>query len=234
MFDSRYYLNLILNKPIVYDGLKINIVSLREIFDYGLDRYDDLMLPFSLTPLCFNKPIDSVLRQGILTNIELINPFCEMLSLATGYDECRLTPEYIDLIFSDSETFRIDDSNYDDICDIILKMNAKKKIEIIEHPPDESERLKSLRKKIQKGRQDFESKNKVNLWDIINICEFAGDYYIPISEIEKWSLWKIGNCYNARVDWKSYNDDFEIAIVNGDNKRISDGNHWYRKFMVRE
>lgn len=234
MFNSDYYLNLIRNKPIIYNGLQINIMSLSKICEYGAERYEDLMLPFALTPACFKTPVQSILRDGILTDIKLFNAFVEMLSLTTGYSLCRPTAEYVDLFFEHGADFRIDDSNFDDICDIILKMNAKSKIEVTKRPETKSARINDIYDKIEAGRKRFAEKNKVNLWDMLNICEFAGDYHIPMSEIEEWSLWKISNCYKARLGWKSYDEAFDIAMVSGETKNITGENHWFKQLMIRE
>ena len=234
MFNPNYYLNLIRNQPIVYNGLTMYIVPLKQICEYGVERYDNLILPFSLTPKCFNRPIESILRQGILANLDLFNSFVEMLSLVTHYDVCRPTQEYIDLKLDDGSEFRIDDSNFEDICDIILKMNAKGRIEITEKPQNASARVNDVWEKLEKGRKRYAEKNKVNLWDMLNVCEFAGDYHISIGEMDEWSLWKITNCYKARIGWKSYDDAFEVAMVSGETKDISDENHWFKRFMVRE
>ena len=55
-----------------------------------------------------------------------------------------------------------------------------------------------------------------------------------MEEIEKWTLWKITNCYKARVNMKTYDDSLKICLVSGDGKSISDKNHWHYKLMVRD
>ena len=55
-----------------------------------------------------------------------------------------------------------------------------------------------------------------------------------LEEIEKWTLWKITNCYKARVNIKTYDDSLKICLVSGDGKSISDKNHWHSRLMVRD
>lgn len=234
MFNSEYYLNLIRNQPIDYNGLKIGVISLKQICEYGIEKFDDLMLPFALSPSCFKTPIESILCQCILMDLDLLHKFTELLSIAVHFKVCRPTPTHIDMTFEDGSEFRIDDSNFDDICDIILKMNAKSKIRIEKEPQTKSARKKDIWKKLVEGRKKFEERNKVHLYDMLNVCEFGGDYHIPISEMDTWSLWKIGRCYQSRVGWKSYSDALDIALVSGDSKNITGEHHWHKQLMVRE
>jgi hypothetical protein len=68
----------------------------------------------------------------------------------------------------------------------------------------------------------------------LNVCEYCGDYRIPIEELKTWSLWRIMNCYKTRLNIKSYDDNLQIALVSGDSKSISGENHWYHQLMIRE
>lgn len=130
--------------------------------------------------------------------------------------------------------FIIDSSNFDDISNIILKINANKKAVIEKPPANMSERQKDIWNKLQEGRQRDAKKNEVHIYDILNICEFGGTYHLPIETICNWSLWRIMNCYKARIGWKSYDDNLQIALVSGESKSISGENHWHQQLMIRE
>ena len=97
-----------------------------------------------------------------------------------------------------------------------------------------SDRQRDVWEKLQAGRKKENEKNAVHIYDILNICEFGGNYHIPIEEIEKWTLWKITNCYKARVNMKTYDDSLKICLVSGDGKSIADKNHWHSRLMVRD
>lgn len=65
------------------------------------------------------------------------------------------------------------------------------------------------------------------------MCEFAGDYHIPMSEIMSWSLWRLINCYNNILEKQSYKDSFEIFLVSGD-KNIIENKHWLDRIKIRQ
>ena len=138
------------------------------------------------------------------------------------------------LKFDDKEQFVINNENFEDICQIIMKMNGKEKIKVEKPPKNMSERQRDIWEKLQAGRKRENEKNTVHIYDMLNICEFGGNYHIPIEEIESWTLWKIMNCYKARVNMKTYDDSLHICLVSGDGKSISDKNHWHYKLMVRD
>ena len=130
--------------------------------------------------------------------------------------------------------FTIDCSNFDDICNIVLKINANKKAIVEKAPTNMSAKQRDIWEKLQEGRQKDAKKNEVHIYDILNICEFGGEYHLPIETISDWSLWRIMNCYKARIGWKSYEDNLQIALVSGDGKSISGENHWHQQLMIRE
>lgn len=146
--------------------------------------------------------------------------------------------EYIDeteeIINKTERTFIINSSNFDDISNIILKINANKKVVIEKPPTNMSDRQKDIWEKLQEGRRKDAKKNEIHIYDILNICEFGGEYHLPIETICGWSLWRIMNCYKARIGWKSYDDNLQIALVSGDSKSISGQNHWHQQLMIRE
>ena len=140
----------------------------------------------------------------------------------------------INLYLKDNIKFVVTKDNFEDICQIIMKMNGKEKLKVEKPPKNMSDRQRDVWEKLNAGRKRENSKNTVHIYDMINICEFGGHYHIPIEEIENWTLWKIINCYKARVDMKTYDDSLKICLVSGDGKSISDKNHWHHKLMVRD
>lgn len=130
--------------------------------------------------------------------------------------------------------FIINSNNFDELSEIILKINSNKKVEIEKPPENMSARQRDVWQKLQEGRRNDSKKNEVHIYDVLNICEYGGNYHIPIEEIMKWSLWRITNCYKARVGWKNYDDNLQIALVSGDSKNISGENHWHYQLMIRE
>ena len=235
-----YNLELIRQKPINYKDLLFYPISFGYICDnIGLDVFDSLLVPFLITKDClkmrdeeleqidlFN---DIILKdQGMLSSVAItLQLFCKCEDIYKRDNELLLK-------FNEKEPFVINDGNFDDICQIIMKMNGKDKIKVEKPPKNMSERQRDVWEKLQAGRKRENEKNTVHIYDMLNVCEFGGNYHIPIEEIENWTLWKIMNCYKARVNMKTYDDSLHICLVSGDGKSISDKNHWHYKLMVRD
>lgn len=298
IFNEKYYIDLVMQDSINYNGLIINQPSFKEIKKYGLDLYNQLILVYSLTLDCFdNLPKDkdniNIFEDIILNDNHLLHCLSESLYFLTKAEEIVLyqTDKSIQLKFTDTEYktienevehlvdnkeipslktfikkclyfivgkeyktpkkviketvsedieikterfFKIDSNNFDDISDIILKINASKKIVIEKPPANMSPRQRDVWEKLQEGRRNDARKNEVHIYDILNVCEYCGDCHIPIEEIKKWSLWRIMNCYKTRLNIKSYDDNLQIALVSGDSKSISGENHWHHQLMIRE
>lgn len=235
-----YYLELIRQKPINYNGLLFYPISFGFICDnIGLDVFDSLLIPFLLTKDCLKMSDeeleqidlfnDVILKdQGLLTSVAIIlQVFCKCEDIYKQDTELILK-------FNDKEPFVINNGNFDDICQIIMKTNGKEKIKVEKPPKNMSERQRDVWEKLQAGRKRENEKNAVHIYDILNVCEFGGNYHIPIEKIETWTLWKIMNCYKARINMKTYDDSLHICLVSGDAKPISDKNHWHYKLMVRD
>ena len=235
-----YNLELIRQKPINYNGLLFYPISFGYICDnIGLDIFDSLLIPFLITKDCL-KMSDEELEQIDLFNDIIIKDQGMLSSVAIALQLfCKCEDIYkrdneLLLNFNDKETFVINNGNFEDICQIIMKMNGKEKIKVEKPPKNMSERQRDVWEKLQAGRKRENEKNTVHIYDMLNVCEFGGNYHIPIEEIENWTLWKIMNCYKARVNMKTYDDSLHICLVSGDGKSISDKNHWHYKLMVRD
>ena len=88
-----------------------------------------------------------------------------------------------------------------------------------------SEKQKEIWEKLRAGRQRTFEKSQIDLSDLINICQFGGQYFIPMSEILQWSLFNISRCYKAIIGKSNYQDLFDIYIVTGEEKLIKN-QHW--------
>ncbi|MDF2588224.1 MAG: hypothetical protein K0S41_2065 [Anaerocolumna sp.] len=239
MFDKKYYLDLVTQDPINYNGLIIYQPSFMDIKQYGLENYDVLMYVHKLTLDCFGGVVSgdtNLFEDIILKDKGLTNCLTESLYMFTKPEIIYLSSDnkYLKLVFNKNDHFIINADNFNDISDILLKINATQKIKIEKPPENMSDRQKDVWKKLQEGRQRDENKNELHLYDMLNICEFGGDYHIPISVIKDWSLWRIMNCYKTRVGWKGYCDNLQIALISHDDKNISGKNHWYQQLMIRE
>lgn len=236
----NYYLELVRMKPINCDGLLIYPVSFGEICDtIGLDNFEKCLMPFLMTKECLEGDAEKLNSLNLFEDVILKDKtLSQYVGIILGLfckakDVVKIGSE-IHIRFEDRELFIIDKNNFDDICEVIMKINAKSKIEIEKPPKNMSARQRDIWEKLQKGRAKSKSENEVHIYDILNIIEYGGKYHLPIEEIEKWTLWKIMNCYKAIVNVKTYDDSLKICLVSGDGKSISDKNHWHSKLMVRE
>ena len=237
---NDYYLELIRQKPINYNGLIFYPISFGYICDnIGVELFNNMMIPFVITKDCLNLSneemenfdlfSDFILndKHMLMSVLFIINTFCKT-------EEIFKQENQIILRFKDKEDFIISNNNYEDICKIIMLINGKEKIQVEKPPKNMSDRQRDIWEKLQAGRKREAKKNTVHIYDILNVCEFGGNYHIPIEEIESWTIWKIINCYKARINMKTYDDSLHICLVSGDSKAISDKNHWHYKLMVRD
>lgn len=298
IFNEKYYIDLVTQEPINYNGLIIFQPSFKDIKEFGIDLYNQIMMLYSLTLDCFdnlpeNKGDINIFNDIILNDKYLLSCLSESLYFLTKADSITLyqNSKTIELKFIDTKyktiekevqrlvdieeipsfkifikkcfcflfgkkykvpqemitekiceeieekserIFNINSCNFDDISDIILKINGNKKFEIEKPPANMSPRQRDIWEKLQAGRKRDAKKNEVHIYDILNICEYCGNYRIPIEEITSWSLWRIMNCYKNRLNIKSYDDNLQIALVSGDAKSISGNNHWHYQLMIRE
>jgi hypothetical protein len=91
---EQYYLDLKTQEPINYDGLIIYQPSFSEIKKYGIDKYNQIMLIYSLTIDCFDKLPDkeniNLFDDLILNDDYLLTCLCESLYKLTKADEIIL------------------------------------------------------------------------------------------------------------------------------------------------
>jgi len=107
------------------------------------------------------------------------------------------------------------------------------KIKIEKPPTNLSERQLDIWKKLHGGRERYAKKNELHIYDILNYCEYAGNYHIPIEEIESWTIWRIYNCYNSKTGQLAYRDNLLIGLAAHDLKNIDGDKHWSKQLMIR-
>lgn len=254
IFDEKYYTNLVTQKPIDYNGLTIYQPSFNDIIKLGLDHYNTIMQVYTLTLDCFDFPdgvepknlFDDIITENeyftqcvgtslsFLTKTTHVYFYAQNKSIVLNFDgEDKESKQQKTKDTAPKNEFIINSHNFDDICDIILKINSNNKIVVEKPSKNLSPKQLDVWKKLHDGRNRDDNKHKVNIYDVLNVCEFGGNYHIPIENICEWSLWRISNCYKARIDWKSYNDNLQIALVSGDSDAISGENHWLQKLTIR-
>lgn len=240
---NNYYYELIMGYPIYYDKLCIYPISFSTLFKlFGEEMFDYLILPFAMTSEYVKETFNiettenNIFNDVIVKNGDMLKNVCLILTAFCKCGQITLSNNILHMYDENNEKilFDVTNDNFNDISDILLKINAKAKIAIEKPPKNMSARQKDVWEKLQAGRKREAEKNRIHIYDMINICEFGGDYHIPISEIETWTLWKLTRCFNSIIGIKEYNDGLKIGIANYDLSSVQKDNYWVKKMMIRD
>ena len=224
---SNLLVYLIGQKSIKFNNIIIHQTPLNDILEYGIDKYNMLLLPFLLDVSDFEISSD-LMKQNInifdiltLTE-ETFTMLLNSISFFCKTDEIKFDEQKGIFYVYDGY---IDRNNFDEFANIILKFNAKQKIQREKPPANMTQKQKEIWEKLQQGRKRTEEKSQVDLIDLINICQFGGNYYIPITDVFNWSMFNITRCYKTIVGKSTYEDTFDIYCVTGEEKLIKN-RHW--------
>ena len=240
--NKDYYLELVGMDIIHYESLNIYPVTYGEIKNsIGYQKLMRCFIPFQLskdfieiTEKCtlednFNLFSDLIMKdENFLSNVAIIlKIFCKPEKIYAKNNQLDLYDVEDNIFFS------LTKDNFEIVADILLRLNGIRKLKAERPPANMSERQRDIWEKLQAGRAREAKKNEVTFYDVLNICEFA-QYYISINEIKNWTIWKILNCYHAKVGQKTYDDNLKIGIASYDLKSISGKNHWFKQLMIQD
>jgi hypothetical protein len=119
---------------------------------------------------------------------------------------------------------------FDDFGKIILEINAREKPKSNKPPKFENERQRDIWEKLNEGRKRSQKNDELQLYDILNIVEFGGNFHIPLESIKLWTLWRIMNAYKTILGKDNYDASFRIYLVSGESKLIE--KHWTQQVKV--
>lgn len=220
-------------KPIKFNDISIYQITLNEILDYDMEKYNMLLLPFLVDIDDLDIPeevqiqdinifdILTVNNENLSMLLDSISFFCKTNEIA--FDEQKQT-FYIGNGY-------IDKNNFADFSKIILESNSKQKVQKEKPPKNMTPRQKDIWDKLQEGRRRTMEKSQIDLSDLINVCQFGGDYYIPMDDILQWTLWNISRCYKTILGKSSFRELFDIYCVTGEEKLIKN-HHWTELIKV--
>lgn len=214
-------------KPIKFNKIPIYQITLGEILEYGMEEYNMLLLPFLLDIDDLNIP-EEILTQDInifdiLTlNDETLSMLLDGISFFCKTDKIGFDEQKQTFYIGDGY---IDKNNFVDFSKVILESNSKQKVQKEKPPKNMTERQKDIWDKLQEGRRRAMEKSQIDLSDLINVCQFGGDYYIPMDDILQWTLWNISRCYKTILGKSSFRELFDIYCVTGEEKLIKN-HHW--------
>lgn len=220
-------LELVTQKPIIFNNIKIQQPTLNTILDdIGMDKYNELLIPFIIDMDFFDFP-DNIKEQynifDILTSDINIGQLLDSISVFCDVDKAGLDTENQRLYIGDNNGY-LDCNNFQEFTDIILKINSKIKPEKETPPKNMTAKQKDIWEKLQAGRKRQAEKNQIKLQDLINTCQFGGDYYIPMEDILNWTLWNISRCYQTILGKSGYKDAFSVYCVTGEKDLVK--KHW--------
>jgi hypothetical protein len=221
-------LELITQKPIIFNGIKIIQPTLNMILDeeMGMDKYNEYLIPFFIDLDFFNIPDEAQEQYNIfdiMTLDENIEFLLNSISIFCNTNVVKFDTEKKRLYIGDKEGY-LDCNNFKEFSDIILKINSKERPPKEIPPKNMSEKQKDIWDKLCAGRKRQAEKNRINLADMLGTCELGGDYYIPIEDILNKTLWNISRCYQAILGKSNYKDAFSIYCVTGEKDLIK--RHW--------
>lgn len=221
-------LELITGIPIIFNKVKIHQPKLSQIVEIGEKEYEKNLLPFVVDKEDLDIPqeFNELTVFDILTlDINLVF-FLESIRFFCMMDEMQYNPELKRLYIGKGY---IDNSNFCEFSELILELSSKKKEKKEKFMP-QSEKQKEIWDKLQKGRKRQAEKSEVKLFDIINLCQFGGEYYIPIKDILDWTPWQLNNCYRTIISKSCYKDNFSVFLETGEKKLVQE--HWLDKIKI--
>ena len=239
---NNYYHQLFMCEPIFYKSLCFYPISFDTIINiYGEEKFNYLLFPFQINSdylkdaSGLDVPDDKIFDEVILESNELLESVCYILTLFCKCGKIAISDNGLLLYDVNGENmiFELTGENFDDVADIILTINCRSKIKIEKPPPNMSSRQKDVWEKLQAGRKRDAEKNRLHIYDIAKVCEFGGEYHIPISEIKQWTMWKLIDSYKAITAMNEYRDGLKIGIANYDLSSIQNDKYWIKRLMIR-
>jgi hypothetical protein len=220
---------LVLPLDINFQGITIHQYTINDIFAYGIEKYNNLLLPYSITLDMLQIPIEEQEKYKIFDFIMYDDNLSSLLINSLIYF-CRT-----DNIKKDKDCIYVDKGllnrdNFDEFGDIILKIHAQERIKEDKLP--ENPKQRELELKLRALRARHKSKAEFQLCDIINNVKYGGKYYIPIREVLKMTLWELYNAFNSKLGVDKSDSSLSIALVCGDKNNTLENNHWSKLLKV--
>ena len=222
-------IELVLQEPINFQGIKIYQPTIREIFSYGINEYNSLLVPYmvSLDLLDIEEEQKQQIKTfDLIISNEDILPYL-LISLKVLCKTDNITFMQNCIMINDSYLHR---DNFDEFSDIVLKIHAREKPKQDKLP--DNPRQRELELKLRSLRVKQKNKNEFLLCDIINIVKYGGKYRITTEEVKNMTLWELTNAYNAKLGISQYENLFQIALVAGDKEHKLEDNHWTKLLKV--
>ena len=126
----------------------------------------------------------------------------------------------------------IDRDNFDDIADMILKINYAKKMKVDKPPEFKNERQRDIYNKIMEGRRRKAEKESETFADMIDVVQFGGKSFVRFDEIEKFTVQQLIHSYITILSIDNFNINFGQYQAGVDPKDL-DLDHWTKKIKQK-
>jgi len=219
-------LNLILQEPIDFYGIPIQLITFEEIFKYGIDKFNQLLIPFSITIDLLENELSEEDKLKIknfdlvVSDKSIFQLLIQALQLFCKTDDIQFVEEGIKI-----KDGILNRDNFDEFAIIILQICARERQTKERVPIFKNDLQRDIWTKLQEGRKREAKKNELKLEDVINIVQYGGKSFIPKEEIKKFTLWEMMNAYKTILGISNYQDSFSIYLISGE-KSLVEGKHW--------
>lgn len=222
---------LVLQEPIIFQGMTIYQPTIREIFKHGMKEYDKLLLPYAISLDVLEIPEKEKenikIFDLIIGNTQMLVSLLMSLIILCKTEDVKALDDHIEI---NGNVLNRD--NFDEFSDIVLKIHAKEKPKVDKLP--DNPRQREIELKLRAARARIKNKNELQLCDVINIVEYGGKYHIPLDYIKNMTLWKLMNAYKAKLGVSRYEDSLSIALVAGDKENKLQDLHWTKQLKISE
>lgn len=244
-------LNLMFDKEYLIENIgKIYIPTLNDIKTIGEEEFNRLNSVYKLTLDFFDLPDDLKDQVTLFDLYILIHHQNKMHNKNINSDEIvdyfgllldSLRFYFKDDIFFHEEKYLIQigkqgyisHSNFNSLCNIILKIICEEKAEIEKIPTFKNARQKDIYMKIMEGRKKEAKKNAVSLSTMANIIIHGGDSYIPYDEVGKMTIYQIHNSFKSILNKDGFFINFKKMLAGDDPKKSNlDLTYWAEKLKI--
>jgi hypothetical protein len=211
--------------------------KIKDIDDMGFEQYNKLLIPFLI-------PINELIQEEFIDTVKYFDMFFIKLQDGTFFlKEGEMI--YLDLLINSLKFYFkeeikldllepkiligkngfIDRNNFDELMDIIHKINLIKKQDVFKKRKKLSQRQQEIHDKLAKHRAKNAKLKEMQFEDIINIVMYGGDSFIPYSLIEDMTYYQLSNAYNIITAKNNYRD-FLLYKTSEKYEIKEDVEHW--------
>lgn len=227
---------LLLGKPILFKNSFIHQPTINEIDDITEEKFQTIILPFSVNLEVVNIPeeykkdlkIYDLFFVPSILNIEgtdMILYLFEGLRFFFKTEEVILNDD--NSIIIDNKTV-INRDNFEELQDVILKISCNKRLELPKEKVFKSEAQKKIHDSLQKARQKYRKKKKIEglLSTVINELVHE-DSEFTYQNICKFTLWQLINSLSVMRIKDEYKSNMQLIGSGGitDTSKMN-LNHW--------